>query len=75
MYTLFFKYFICLFMRDTEREAETYVEGKADSSQGARSGTHPQNVGITPWAEGSRSTAEPPGIPNVYFKIAFDVTV
>ena len=35
----FFKDFIYLFMRDTEREAETQAEGEADSMQGARGGT------------------------------------
>ena len=37
----FFKDFIYLFMRDTERkrEAETQAEGEAGSMQGARCGT------------------------------------
>ena len=34
-----FKDFIYLFMRDTEREAETQAEGEAGSLQGARCGT------------------------------------
>ena len=33
------KDFIYLFMRDTEREAETQAEGEAGSMQGARHGT------------------------------------
>ena len=32
----FKKYFIYLFMRDTEREAETQAEGEAGSMQGAQ---------------------------------------
>ena len=35
----FKKYFIYLFMQDTEREAETQAEGGAGSTQGARCGT------------------------------------
>ena len=46
-------------MKDTEREAETQAEGQAGSMQGARCGTWSQDSEITPWAEGSRSTAEP----------------
>ena len=34
----FFKDFIYLFMRDTEREAETQAEGEAGSMQGAQHG-------------------------------------
>ena len=36
-----FKYFIYLFMKDTEREreADTQAEGEAGSTQGARRGT------------------------------------
>ena len=36
---IFKKYFIYLFMRDTEREAETQAEGEAGSTQEARCGT------------------------------------
>ena len=43
----FFKDFIYLFMRDTQREAETQVEGEAGSMQGARCGTRSWD-GITP---------------------------
>ena len=39
MFDSFFKNFIYLFMRDTEREAETQAEGEAGSVQGARCGT------------------------------------
>ena len=51
---LFFKDYIYLFMRDTEREreAETQAEGKAGSMQGARRGTQSQVSRIMPWAEG-----------------------
>uniref|UniRef100_A0A8C0T484 glutathione transferase n=3 Tax=Canis lupus TaxID=9612 RepID=A0A8C0T484_CANLF len=51
-------------MRDTHTKAETQAEGEAGSMQGARCGTRSQVSRITPWAKGSRSTAEPPGLPN-----------
>ena len=35
----FLKDFICLFMRDAEKETETQAEGEAGSKQGARCGT------------------------------------
>ena len=44
----FFKDFIYLFMRDTEREAETLAEGEAGSMQGAGCRTRSQDPGITP---------------------------
>ena len=52
-------------MRDTEREreAETQAEGEAGSTQGARRGPRPWVSRIAPWAEGRRSTAEPPRPP------------
>ena len=52
-----------LFMRDTEREAETQAEGEAGPRQGARCGARSRDPGVTPWAEGRCSTAEPPGLP------------
>ena len=36
---IFKKDFIYLFMKDTEREAETQAEGEAGSMQGAQCGT------------------------------------
>ena len=59
-------------MRDTERErkAETQAEGGAGSTQGAWCGTRSQDSRITPWAEGRRSTAEPPRDPRlINFKL------
>ena len=35
LYYAFLKYFIYLFMRDTQREAETQAEGEVGSMQGA----------------------------------------
>ena len=52
MIDFFKKDFIYLFMRDTEREAETQAEGEAGSMQGARHGTQSRVSRITPWAEG-----------------------
>ena len=45
---LSFKDFIYLFMRDTEREAETQAEGEAGSLRGARHGTQSRDPGIIP---------------------------
>ena len=52
--TLLFKDFIYLFMRDTEREAETQAEGEAGSMQGVCRGTRSWDSRVTPWAEGRR---------------------
>ena len=60
---LFLKDFTYLFMRDTEREAETQAEGEAGSLQGAQRGTQSQDPGIMTWAKGRRSTAETPRWP------------
>ena len=38
--------FLCLFMRDTEREAETQAEGTAGSMRGAQWGTPSQDPGV-----------------------------
>ena len=62
----FFKNLIYLFMSDTQREAETQVEGEAGSMQEARCGTRSQDMGIMPWAKGRCSTAEPPRCPSFY---------
>ena len=61
---IFLKDFIYLFMRD--REAETQAEGEAAPLQGAGCGTGFLDPRITPRAEGSGSTAEPPGCPKTY---------
>ena len=45
---LFFKDFIYLFMRDTEREAETQAEGEAGSLWGAGCGTQSYDPRIMP---------------------------
>ena len=39
LFIYLFKDFIYLFMRDTQKEAETQAEGEAGSMQGARCGT------------------------------------
>ena len=56
-------------MSDREREAETQAEGEAGSMQGTACGTQSRDSGIMPWAEGSCSTAEPPGCPNYRYFI------
>ena len=48
----FFKDFIHLFMRDTQREAETQAEGEAGSLWVARRGTRSQDPGVTFGAKG-----------------------
>ena len=52
-------------MRDTERGAETQEEREAGSPLGVWFRTRSQDPRITPWAEGRRSTAEPPRYPNI----------
>ena len=46
IFFVFFKIFH-LFMRDTEREAETQAEGEAGSMQEVRCGTRSRDLGIT----------------------------
>ena len=50
-------------MRDTQREAETQAKREAGSTQRAPCGTQSQDSRIMPWAEGRRSTTEPPRRP------------
>ena len=61
----FFLRLYFLFMRDTEREAETQAEGEAGSSRGARSVTGSQDSRIKTSSKGRHSIAEPPRRPNV----------
>ena len=58
-HSLFLKDFIYLFMKDTQKEAETQAEGEAGSLWGPWCRTWSQDSGITTWAEGRRSTTEP----------------
>ena len=51
---------IYLFMRDTQREAETQSEGEAGSLQRAGCGTWFQDPGIMTWTKSRHSTTEPP---------------
>ena len=55
-------------MRVTHTEAETQAEGEAVSLQEAWCGTRSQDSRIMTWAEGTRSTAEPPRHPQFFFK-------
>ena len=48
-------------MRDTQKGRDT--EGEAAPRREPDVGLDPR-TGITPWAEGRRSTAEPPGLPH-----------
>ena len=63
----FFKYFIYLFMRDTERKSETLAEGEAGFLQGARCRTGSKDPRTTPWAKGRHSNTEPPRHPKPWF--------
>ena len=56
----FLKRFHFLFMKDTQREAKTQVEGEAGSVWGAQCRTRSQDPGITTCVKGRCSTAEPP---------------
>ena len=49
-----------LFMRDTQREAETSAEGKAGSSRRTQCRTWSWDPGITPRPKGRHWTTEPP---------------
>ena len=60
---IFFKDFVHLLMKDTQREAETQAERKAGSTQGAQYVTRSQNSSITPRPEGRRPIAEQPRHP------------
>ena len=61
---LFFKkYSIYLFMRDTEREAETQVEGEAGSLRGARCRLNPKSLGSHSELEADAQPLSHPGIP------------
>ena len=57
----FFKDFIYLFMRDTEREAEAQAEGEAGSTQVSQRGTRFWVSRIMPWAEGGAKPLSHPG--------------
>ena len=57
------KYFIYLFLRDTERETETQAEGEVGSLRGAQCGTQSRDPRVRSWAKGRCSTAEPPRCP------------
>ena len=61
--SFFKKYFIYLFMRNTERGAETQAEGEAGTLQRARCGTQTRDPGIMTGVEGKCSTTEPPRCP------------
>ena len=62
------KYFIYLFMRDTEseREAETQAEGEAGSIQGAWCETWSCNPRIITWAKADAQPLSHPSIPDYY---------
>ena len=56
---LFFRDFIYLFMRDTQREAETQAEEEAGSLWGAQCGTWSQDPRIMTWAQVPQPLSHP----------------
>ena len=65
---IFFNDFIYLFMRDTQREAETQAEGEAGSMQGARRRPRSRAPRTMSQAESSTKPLSHPGCPiNKYF--------
>ena len=62
------KYFIYLFMRDTEIEAETQAEGgEAGSMQGAQCGTRSWDPGSRPGPKADAQPLSHPGVLQNYF--------
>ena len=59
---IFFKDFIYLFMRDTEREAETQAEGEAGSLQGTSAGLNPRILESRPE---QKTDAQPLSYPDI----------
>ena len=59
-----FKDFIYLFMRDSEREAETQAEREAGSLRGPKAGLHPRTPGSHPEPKTDAQALSHPGIPN-----------
>ena len=72
MRRFFLKDFIYLFI-ETEREAETQVEGEAGPMQEAPCGTRSRDSRITPWAAGSAKPLRHQGCPEEIFKAYTDV--
>ena len=62
-FILFFKDFIYLLMRDTEREAEIQAEGEASSLQVVRCGTQSQIPGLRPEPKADVQPLSHPGVP------------
>ena len=74
MFLLFiyiFEDFIYLFMRDTQRKAETQAEGEAGSLRGAQCGIWSWDPRVMPWAEGRRSTTEHPRLQYLWHTCVF----
>ena len=61
LFVFFFKILFIHRHAEREREAETQAEREAGSMRGPRRGTRSWDPGVTPWAKGRCSTAEPPG--------------
>ena len=57
--------FIYLFMRDTQREAETQAEGEVGFPQGAQCGTPSPNLGPHPEPKADAQPLSHPGIPKL----------
>ena len=66
---IYLKDFIYLFMRDTQREAETQAEGEAGLIQGAGHGSRSQVSRITPRAKGGAKPLSHLGCPKLRLSI------
>ena len=64
LHQMWFLKIFYLFMRDTQREAETQTEGETGSPRETRCRSRSQDPGITTWAKGRCSTTEPPRCPD-----------
>ena len=69
----FFFKIVFIYSWETQGEAGTQAEGETGSMQGVQCGTRSRNSRIMLWAEGRRSTIEPPTHPERRF-LYYEVT-
>ena len=65
----FFKDFIYLFMRDTQRESETQAEGEVGSLQGTQCGARSQDPGSRPEPKADAQPLSHPGVPSICLQL------
>ena len=66
----FFRFYLFIHERHTQRERQRQAEGEA-APCGEPVGLDPRTLGITTWAEGRHSNAEPPTCPYIGFFFFF----